>query len=155
MAYRIRGLDPDQFAHLVALHSEALTRHRAERRVADSKPGFPCRVSLEDAEPGERVLLLNYEHLPVDTPYRASHAIFVREAARRPFEGRDAIPPALEQRLLAIRAFDARGSMIEAEIVEGREAAPLIERFFADARAAYLHAHFARRGCFAARIDRG
>ena len=25
--------------------------------VADSKPGFPCRVTLEDAEPGERLIL--------------------------------------------------------------------------------------------------
>jgi len=155
MTFRIRGLDPAAFSHLHALDAEGLAHQRAERHVADAKPGFPCRVTLEDAEPGEAVLLLNYEHLPVDTPYRASHAIFVRQEARRPFEATGLVPPALRERLLSIRAFDPRGAMIDADIVEGREARGLIERLFADPRAAYLHAHFARRGCFAARIDRG
>ena len=79
MDFRITGLHPAEFSHLVPLDDAALTRHRAVRRVCDSQPGFPCRVTLEDAVPGERVLLVNYEHLPVDSPYRASHAIYVRE----------------------------------------------------------------------------
>jgi hypothetical protein len=84
MDYRITGLDPREFVHLVPLDDAALARARALRRVCDSRPGFPCRVSLEDARPGERVLLVNYEHLPVDSPYRASHAIYVREGATSP-----------------------------------------------------------------------
>ena len=79
MDYRITGLFPEEFAHLAALDDATLARHRAVRRICDSQPGFPCRVSLEDAAPGERVLLVNYEHLPVESPYRASHAIYVRE----------------------------------------------------------------------------
>lgn len=154
MDFRIRGLDPAAFTHLHALDDGALASHRAVRRVADSKPGFPCRVTLEDADPGERVLLLNYEHLALDTPYRASHAIFVREQAREPYESVNAIPPALSDRLLSIRAFDGMGSMVDAEIAEGSEAHPLIRKFFSNADVSYLHAHFARRGCFAARIDR-
>ena len=154
MDFHIRGLDPAAFAHLHALGDDDLAAHRAVRHLADAKPGFPCRVTLEDAEPGERVLLLNYEHLPVPTPYRASHAIFVREKARRPFDGRNAIPPALATRLLSVRAFDASGSMLDADIVEGARVIELIARFFGDSRVDYLHAHFARRGCFAARIDR-
>jgi len=154
MDFRIRGLDPAAFTALHAMHDDELAARRALRRVADSKPGFPCRVTLEDAEPGERVLLLNYEHLPVDTPYRASHAIFVREDAREPYDATNTIPPALETRLLAIRAFDATGSMVDAEIVEGAQAPGLIRQFFGNGEVAYLHAHFARRGCFAARIDR-
>ena len=154
MAFRITGLDPREFTHLAPLTDEALARHRAVRRICDANPGFPCRVSLEDAQPGEAVLLLNYEHLPVETPYRSRHAIFVREAARRPYDATNAMAPALAGRLLALRAFDAQGSMVDAEIVEGAHAPGLIGKFFGDARVAYLHAHFARRGCFAARIDR-
>ena len=111
-------------------------------------------MTLEDAEPGERVLLLNYEHLPVESPYRSRHAIYVRESAVRPYDRVNEIPPALRERLLAVRAFDADGLMIDADIVEGREARPLIERLLSIDGAAYLHAHFARRGCFAARIDK-
>lgn len=154
MAFRITGLHPAEFAHLVPLDDAELARERAVRRICDSNPGFPCRVTLEDAQPGERVLLLNYEHLPVDSPYRSSHAIYVRETARVPFEGIDVVPPALASRLLSLRAFDANGHIVDAEISEGREAEPLIERFLARQDVSYIHAHFARRGCFAARIDR-
>jgi hypothetical protein len=155
MDFRITGLGADRFRHLFGLPDAELARHRAVRRTCDEKPGFPCRVSLEDAEPGEPVLLLNYEHLPVDSPYRASHAIYVREREQPSYDEVNAIPPALLPRLLAVRGFDAAGMMIAADVVEGRALAPLVERFLANPEVAYLHAHFARRGCFAARIDRG
>ena len=109
----------------------------------------------EDAlKPGEPVLLVNYEHLPVDTPYRASHAIYVREREQPAFDEVNAIPPALLPRLLAVRGFDTAGMMLEAEVGEGRDLAPLVRQLFGNPGIAYLHAHFARRGCFAARIDR-
>ena len=154
MTFRITGLPAQRFAHLFGLPDAELSRHRALRKTCDEKPGFPCRVSLEDAEPGESVLLLNYEHLPVDSPYRASHAIYVRERAQASFDEIDAIPPALLPRLLAVRGFDEGGMMIAAEVAEGRELFPLIGQFFANDSIAYLHAHFARRGCFAAQINR-
>jgi len=154
MTFRITGLPAKRFAHLFGLADTELARHRALRKTCDEKPGFPCRVSLEDAEPGESVLLLNYEHLPVDSPYRASHAIYVRERQLPTFDEVDAVPPALLPRLLAVRGFDAHGMMVAAEVVEGRAMVPLVEQFFANDEIAYLHAHFARRGCFAARIDR-
>ena len=154
MAFRITGLYPAEFAPLYDLDDAALAKHRAVRRICDGKPGFPCRVSLEDAEPGEPVLLLNYEHLPVDSPYRSSHAIYVRPLVNAPFDAVDVVPPALRSRLLSVRAFDANGHIVDAEIAEGREVEPLIARLFALHDVTYLHAHFARRGCFAARIDR-
>ena len=154
MSFRITGLPASRFAHLFGLSDEELARHRALRKTCDEKPGFPCRVSLEDAEPGEPVLLLNYEHLPVDSPYRASHAIYVREREQPSFDEIDAIPPALLPRLLAVRGIDARGMIVAADVVEGRALVPLAEQFLANPEIAYLHAHFARRGCFAARIDR-
>ena len=153
MSFVVTGLSPEPFAYLFGADEVALAAAGAIRRCADAKPGFPCRITLEDAEPGETVLLLNHEHHAVG-PYRARHAIFVREAATAPARYENAIPPALASRLLAIRAYDTEGMMIDAEIVEGVDAVPLVERLLADPRAAYLHAHNARRGCFAARIDR-
>jgi hypothetical protein len=153
MEFRIRGLDPSPFAPLFGMDDAQLARRRALRCIADAKPGFPCRVSLADAEPGARVMLVNYEHLPVDSPYRASHAIYVSEAASR-FDAVGVVPQALRDRLVALRAFDVRGMMVDAEIAEGSALEPLIERFLGRDDVDYLHAHFARRGCFAARIER-
>lgn len=154
MSFVVTGLSPEPFAALFELNEAALAARGGRRVIADSKPGFPCRITLEDAEPGETLLLLNHEHQEANSPYRACHAIYVREGATAAARVQDAMPPALKTRLLAIRAFDDAGMMIDAEIVEGAEAEPLIERFLANPRAAYLHAHNARRGCFAARIDR-
>lgn len=154
MSFVVTGLPVEPFHPLFGLDAAALAARGVVRMTADSKPGFPCRITLEDAEPGETVLLLNHEHLAVDTPYRSRHAIFVRESALAPARVQDTLPPALAGRLLAIRAYDADGMMIDAEVIEGAEAAPLIERFLDNPNAAYLHAHNARRGCFAARIDR-
>jgi len=153
MHFRIQGLEPTPFAPLFRLSDEALAQRRALRKVADSKPGFPCRISLADAEPGREVLLLNYEHLPVDSPYRASHAIYVSDGATR-FDAVDTVPPALRERFLSLRAFDSGGMMVDADVTEGLNAEALIEKLFANPRVDYLHAHFARRGCFAARIER-
>jgi hypothetical protein len=153
MDFRIKGLAPQPFAPLFALDDTALAERRALRKTSDSKPGFPCRITLRDAEPGETVLLLNYEHLAVDSPYRASHAIYV-SGAKQACDVVNEIPQALHDRLLAIRAFDERGIMLDADIAEGREARPLIERLLALPGSSYLHAHYARRGCYAARIER-
>ena len=154
MTFRISGLDPAQFASYSGMSDEELTRNHARRYTADEYPGFPCRVTLDDAQPGEEVILLNFEHLPVDSPYRASHAIYVRASASRRYDGLDEVPPALARRLLSVRGFDTDGMMVSGEIVEGASLAAYIETQFADPRVAYLHAHYARRGCFAARIDR-
>jgi hypothetical protein len=154
MEFRIRGLPAAPFAPLFSMSDAELAHHRAVRRVADEKPGFPCRVSLADAEPGEEVLLLNYEHHAVETPYRASHAIFVRAAARETYDAVGEIPEALRTRLISLRSFDAQGTMIGAEIAEGRVLEPLVRQFLSNPEAAYLHAHFARRGCYAALIER-
>lgn len=155
MPFTVTGLSPAPFRPLFGLDDAALAEHGAIRVRVDAPASAPCRITLEDAEPGETVLLLNHEHLAVDSPYRSRHAIYVREAAEETAVVRDALPLALERRLLALRAFDGEDMMVEAEVVEGREAGPLIEAWLADPKVAYLHAHYARRGCFAARIDRG
>jgi len=150
----IRGLDPAPFTALYGLSDAALAEQGVVRMAVDAKPGFPCRVSLEDAEVGETMLLLNHEHLPVDSPYRQRHAIFVREGAADPAQFANEVPDQLAIRTLSVRAYDADGMMTDADLVEGRALVALIDRFFADPSVAYLHAHNAKRGCFAARIDR-
>lgn len=154
MSFVISGIDPAPFTHLYGLDEAELAEAGVVRMVADRKPGFPCRITLEDATPGEALLLLNHEHLPVDTPYRSCHAIFVRDGAQVAARFEGVVPAQLACRLLSVRAFDAGGMMTDADVVEGRDLEPLIARFFADPQTAYLHAHNAKRGCFAARIDR-
>lgn len=151
----IRGLDPEPFATLFALDDAGLAARDARRVVATGKPGFPCRVSLEDAEPGETLILANFEHLPVASPFRSRHAVYVREGAVEPAEYRDTVPEQFRSRMLSLRAFDAAGMMVAADLADGREVETTIERMLAAPDTAYLHAHFAKPGCFAARIDRG
>lgn len=154
MTFRIKGLSPEPFVHLYGLSDEALARHGAIRHVADAKPGYPDRIELRDAEPGESLLLVNHVHQPADTPYRASHAIFVREGATAATEAVDEVPEALRARLLSVRAFDAAHMMVDADVIEGEALADGIVRFFADPRVAYLHLHTARRGCYMALVER-
>ncbi len=152
MSFRISGLPAENFSHLFALGDAELKRHGAVRRVADG-PGYPCRISLTDAAPGEEVILVNYEHQDADTPYRARHAVYVRAGEAR-FDAVGEVPQQLRKRLLSVRAFDAEGMMRIADVVDGPELESLIERFLADPAIAYLHVHFARPGCYAARVDR-
>lgn len=154
MRFQISGLPLAPFQPLFGLSDEELARRHIVRRIADERPGFPCRVSLEDAQIGERLLLLNYEHLGVASPYRSSHAIYVRENAVEAHPQVNEVPDVLAIRLISLRAFDAEGMMRAADVVQGQELAPAIERMLGDSSVAYLHAHNAKPGCFAARIDR-
>jgi hypothetical protein len=122
--------------------------------VVDQSPGFPDRIEVRDLQPGETALLLNFVHQPADTPYRASHAIFVREGATDAYDAVDRIPEAIRIRPISLRAFDAAGEMLDADLLDGRDMEAAIARMFARPEVAYLHAHYARRGCYAARIDR-
>lgn len=153
MAFRIAGLDPAPFQGLHRLSGAELAAQGVRRVRVDATPGAPCRISLDDAEIGESVLLLSYLHQPADTPYRQQGPIFVREMAAR-FDAIDQVPPALARRPLSLRGFDRHGMMIEADLCEGADAPSLITRFFANSELDYIQAHYARRGCFAARIER-
>ena len=117
-------------------------------------PNFPCRVSLRDAELGDEVLLLNHVSHDGANPYRASHAIFVSRSAQKAANYVDTIAPALDRRILSLRAFDANGMMIEAGLAQPGEADPAIRKLLANPAAGHVDAHNAIRGCFAARIER-
>ena len=154
MDFRITGLPAAAFRKYFAMPEAELAAQHAVRRFVDAKPGAPCRVGLVDAEPGEEVLLVNHEHLPVASPYRSRHAIYVRKLATATFDRVNEVPPALRARLLAVRAFDANHMMVGCDVAEGVVVEPLIERLLADPAAAYLHVHVARAGCYAARVTR-
>jgi Protein of unknown function (DUF1203) len=153
MNFRIQGLSPEPFLPLYGLSDEQLARHGAKRYLADKKPGFPDRIELRDADLCEPLLLVNYVHQSADTPYRASHAIFVREGATRPYDAVNEIPEVLKARMISLRAFDSDHWMVGAELCDGRDLAAGIQRLLVDSQAVYLQAHFALRGCYAARIE--
>lgn len=154
MDFRIQGLQRSAFEHLIDQSPEVLRRSGAERILVSQSPGYPDRITLDDVPAGQSVLLLNHQHQPADTPFRASHAIFVRERGGTTFDAVNTIPPALARRLVALRAFDSRDHMIDADIAPGTELPALIQRMLGDRRARYLHAHYAKWGCYAARVDR-
>ncbi len=153
MSFRVVGLAPEKFASLHKLDDDALAAQGAVRVRVKQRHAAPCRISLDDAEIGEAVILLGFLHQDSATAYRQQGPIFVREGVQQAVHLGE-MPPALARRTLSLRGFDARGTMIEADLVDGKEANALIGRFFANSAIAYIHAHYARRGCFAALIER-
>jgi hypothetical protein len=154
MSFRITGLSSEPFQHLFGLPDDKLAEHGVRRYVADAVPGYPCRIEMRDAEPGETLLLLNHVCQPAETPYRASHAVFVREGATDRYDEVDLVPDVMRVRLLSLRAYDAEGMMLDADVVEGDKIEPLIAKMFANPDTSYIHAHNAKRGCYSGRIDR-
>jgi hypothetical protein len=153
MTYRIAGLDPQPFAPLFALGDEALAARGARRVVAAADRGYPCRVSLEDARAGETLILLHHTSHDVTTPYRSAYAIYVREGVA-PLELVDETPPVFAGRPLGLRGFDAAGNLADARLALPGESDAKIRELLANPAIAYIHAHNAAHGCFAARIDR-
>jgi Protein of unknown function (DUF1203) len=154
MTYTITGLDPASFAHLAGLSDAVLAERGVVRMIADATPGFPCRVTLDDAAPGEALLLVN--HVSHEGgPYHASHAIFVSEGASQAAHHVDQVPPALDRRILSVRAFDRDGMMTNAALAQPGEADALFRQLLADPAIDHFDAHNAIRGCFAARVERG
>ena len=154
MSFRITGLPAERFSHLFALSDEDLAAHGAVRQIADARtPGYPCRVSLTDSQPGDELVLVNHEHHPVDSPYRMRFAIYVREGEQT-YDAVDQVPEQLRLRTLAVRAFDSNAMRVGWELIDGRELEAATERLFANPRADYLHVHFAAPGCYAARVER-
>ncbi len=151
MNFRILGLPVDDFTHFFELSDLDLATVGGVRRTADGN--YPCRVSLTDSQPGEELLLINYEHHPVDSPYRMRFAIFVREGDRT-YDKVNEVPEQLRKRMLAVRSFDTNGMMVDNQLVDGQELEPVIEKLFTPSNVDYLHIHFAAAGCYAAKVER-
>jgi hypothetical protein len=153
MSFRVQGLSPDTFRAQFSMNDEELRAIGARRVVADGD-GYPCRVSLAHAKVGEELLLLNYEHQPGAGPYRSRHAIYVARDSREAFDQRGVVPEVMRTRLLSVRAFDRDHMIVDADVVEGKDAAALFERLLANPEAEYLHVHNAKRGCYCAKVER-
>lgn len=154
MTFQIHALPAAPFAPLFALSDAELAARNMHRSTVQSCPGTPCRVSMRDAEVGETVILLNYEHQPEDSPYRATHAIFVREGAEHTQPAPDEVPDVIRSRLISLRLFDMAHMMIDADVVEGHQLSAAIQAAFEDDQVAYAHLHNAKPGCFAASVTR-
>ena len=156
-SFRVSGISPHLVDEFRQLSEEELQTRRVVRRIVDRKPGFPCRITLEDAEIGEAVLLLNFEHLPGRSPYRSVGPIFVRESATQSYSTTNQVPAVLrvQDRLFSMRAYDDKDMLVEAEVIKSAEIEESIRQLLTDARVAYIHVHNAGPGCYACRIDRG
>lgn len=153
MTYAIRGLPLERFAPLFCLDDAALAVRGARRVIADGH-GYPCRVSLEDAAPGETLILLNHVSNRCEGPYRTAHAIYVREAAAGPASYVGRTPPVFAGRILSLRGFTALGDLADARLAAPGEHDRAIRELLDNAQVAHIDAHNAAPGCFAARIER-
>lgn len=149
-----RALSDTDFAALFELDDSQLAARGIERVRADAKPGFPCRVSLCDAEIGDELLLLPFEHQPEASPYRASGPIFVGRGAKQGLFAAGEIPASVSSRMISLRAYDSRHRIVHADVCDGARIGAGIEVAFSNSAVAYLHLHNAKRGCFACRVDR-
>ena len=154
MTYRIAGLNPQDFNKYFAMEDAELAGHRATRSKAAASHGFPCRVSLRDADEGEELLLVNYTNHAVETPYRNAFAIYVRKDAGEPAEYVDQCPPVFEGRPIALRGYDAGGMLAAARLALPGEADTAIRALLEDTEIVYIDAHNAAHGCFSARVER-
>lgn len=154
MDFRITGLSPEPFQPLYGLPDDELAALGIKRYIVDSKPGFPDRIEMQDAELGQSMLLLNHVCQPGPSPYRASHAIFIREGAVHRYDAVNQVPECMRVRLLSLRAYSDSAMMLDGEVADGTAIEPVINRMFADPNVSYIHVHNAKRGCYSGRIDR-
>jgi len=152
--FRIVGLPRAQFERLFSLNEKELAANGASRMTVDAKPGFPCRIGLADADIGETVILLPFTHHDVDSPYRASGPIFVRENAKEANLSAGEIPELVSTRTMSVRAYDKSSMMIDGSIVPGSEIKAHIEKMFANPKTEYLHLHNAGAGCYSCKVER-
>jgi Protein of unknown function (DUF1203) len=154
MSFQITALDHQRFAKLFAMSDEELAENLSVRRIATTKPGFPCRVSLADAEIGDELILVNYEHQDSASPYRAAHAIFIRKGVEQAHPAVGEVPELFKGRALSLRAFDDRAMIVTADLIDGADLGPALARLLIDPAVAYVHIHYAKFGCYAARAVR-
>ncbi len=153
-AFQITGLDKQLFIDMMYANESRLKHIGAHWLVADQSPGYPCRVSLQDAAVGERVLACQFEHHPATSAYRASGPIFVREQAVQRLCGVGEIPAMLLHRELSFRAYDMKQMMVAAQVTCGLNTAKVIQGMLAKKAVQYIHIHNAGPGCFNCAVQR-
>lgn len=154
MDFQITALSEQNFFHLFGLTDEELASQKASRQVVTENPGTPCRVSMQDAEVGETVILLNYQHQSANSPYPATHAIFIRENVKQADIAVNDVPESISSRLVSVRFFDHNHMMTDADVVDGYTLASVISNAFENKEIEYAHLHYAKPRCFAASVHR-
>jgi hypothetical protein len=153
-SFQLVAINSQPFEHLFDLSDDQLKAMGVMRCFATENPGFPCRVSLEDADVGEELLLIPYEHHPVLSPYRASGPIFIRRGVKPKYLPVGEVPDYVTRRLISVRAYNGEHMMVTATVCEGIAVAAEIERIFADSKVAYIQLHNAKQGCFSCQVNR-
>lgn len=154
MAFIIQGLDPSLFGSVSSQKQAEAEIYDRTAYDVDESPGYPCRITLRDADFGQKVALVSYRHHAADTPFAQEGPIFITIGPVEPGCFVDEIPPALARRKLSLRAYDQDGFMVDAILVDGAEAKPAIATLFERSDVVRIDAHNAIRGCFAAHIHR-
>ena len=152
--FQVVGIQENEIQELLRLSDTAYERLGIRKMVVNEKPGYPCRLSLADAEIGEEVLLLNYEHHKVGSPYRSSGPVFIRTAARQANLPKNELPIMLYHRLLSLRVYDTAAMMVDARTVPGRELEETIQDIFANPEAVYIQVHNSGPGCYNCQVNR-
>lgn len=154
MTFQINALDPADFSTLFKMDEATLAAGNARRVTVDASPGFPCRISLEDAQVGEEVILTNFTHQPANSAFRATHAIYLRKGVAQATPAPGEVPAMMQLRLASVRGFNATDEICKADVVEGTALAETLTAFFEDKAVRYIHVHNAKLGCFTASVDR-
>lgn len=148
------ALSEELFASYTDMSDSELLQHNAMWLTVDSCPGYPCRVSLQDAQVGEQVLALSFTHHDVASPYKAAGPIFVRKQAKKTTCVPGEVPTMLRHRCLSLRGYTSDGMMIDAGVVEGRDLENHIITMFDNKSVEYIHVHNAKPGCFNCEVRR-
>ncbi|MGB5663511.1 DUF1203 domain-containing protein [Eudoraea sp.] len=154
MKFKIRALDYHEFEPLFDLSDIELEKKGIKKMVVDTKPGYPCRVSLEDAEIGEDVLLIPYNYHKTTSPYQAKGPIFVRKDVKTKQLNDNEIPIMLNHRLLSFRGYNKNGIMLEAQTQKGVDTNIVLEQMFENKEVEYVHIHNSSPGCYNCEVQR-
>ncbi len=151
--YVVSGLDETGFQKLFDLNELELAKLGAVKIIATSKPGYPCVISLDDAEIGEEIILLPYDHINSNSPFRSRGPVYVRNNVRKVLL-ENSVPENLKIRRLSVRVYDDKDMMVNARTIDGRELEKFIQEAFRNPEATYIQVHISSPGCFNCQIDR-
>jgi hypothetical protein len=152
MSFTITALDPSTTR---SIRTDITTSRLDARRVVLDEAGAPCRACLEPGQVGEAMLLFVHQPFTGRSPYAMPSPIYVHERDCVPYDPATGVPSLLAAGPRAVRSYDAHHDLLDGEVGPGRDVADMIERAFADERAAYLHVYSASAGCYTCRVDRG
>ncbi|KFF02012.1 DUF1203 domain-containing protein [Chryseobacterium luteum] len=152
--FKLEALNHLDFEYLNDLSETELAENHIKKMKVDKFPGFPCRITLEDAGIGEMVFLLNYDFHNVNSPYRASGPVFLRANQLTKTYAQNEIPVMFNHRLLSIRGYSKDAMMVVADVSEGKFLKDKLLQILENPNIEYIHLHNAKPGCFNCTVKR-